>query len=79
MVYYFIFISGTKGAVLTNTVRDISVEFQSAVAIFRSAPFDVMNIKIAEFDEHFYTFRLTVKQVYKVVWGYIWGVLSRRI
>jgi dynein heavy chain len=38
-----IFIGYTKGAVLTNTLRNIHTEFMNAMADFRAAPYDVMD------------------------------------
>lgn len=52
---------GVKGHTLTNSVRDISLEFQNAVSDFKGAPFDILDLKTDLFDSHFFKFKSVVK------------------
>ena len=46
-----IFISGTKGNSLTESIRELFSEFQEEVDKFKALPFDVMDITKQDFDD----------------------------
>jgi dynein heavy chain len=60
LTLYRVEIGGTKGKTLTSSVQQIFVDFQMSMLVFRQAQYDVMDIDVKIFDQHFYGFRLEV-------------------
>ena len=58
-----IFIGGTKGKTLTETVSQIFNKFQEAVSNFKKVEYDIMDIDEREFDTDFYKFRNNIKEL----------------
>ncbi|GAX83887.1 hypothetical protein CEUSTIGMA_g11312.t1, partial [Chlamydomonas eustigma] len=56
-------IGGTKGKVLTNGVKAIHTDFQTAVEKFKGVEYDVMDTDAKQFDEDFFSFRVVVKEL----------------
>jgi dynein heavy chain len=56
-------LGGTKGKSLTESIHQISKEFESAVESFTHVKYDIMNIAQKEFDEDFYQFRFKIKEL----------------
>lgn len=56
-------LGGTKGKILTETLKQISDEFKKAVDNFRQLPYDTMDININQFDEDFLSFRNKIKEL----------------
>ncbi|CAE7205816.1 ODA4, partial [Symbiodinium sp. KB8] len=59
-------VGGTKGAVLTHAVKDpggIHPDFMAAVETFQAVPYDILNIDEDRFDDDYYDFRCTVKEL----------------
>jgi dynein heavy chain len=56
-------LGGTKGKILTETLKQISEEFKKAVDNFRQLPYDTMDINVKEFDEDFLAFRNKIKEL----------------
>ena len=56
-------LGGTKGKILTETLKQISEEFKKAVDNFRSLTYDTMDINVKEFDEDFLAFRNKIKEL----------------
>lgn len=56
-------LGGTKGKILTETIKQISEEFKKAVDNFRSLTYDTMDINVKEFDEDFLAFRNKIKEL----------------
>ena len=58
-----IFIGGTKGKTLTETVSAIYDKFQEAVDNFKKVEYDIMDIDERAFDTDFYKFRNNIKEL----------------
>jgi dynein heavy chain len=56
-------IGGTRGKTLTATVQAIYEEFKVAVTTFQSVDYDIMDVSITKFDEDFYLFKNTVREL----------------
>ncbi len=55
-------LSGNKGKQLTDTIHQIYVDFDAALAFPRTL-YDILDITRPEFDDDFYRFRCTVKEL----------------
>eukprot|EP00736_Rhodelphis_marinus_P010572 Rmarinus@m.9666 len=56
-------IGGTKGRILTMSVKQIHTDFQNAVSSFQSVTYDVLDVDQKQFDEDFYHFRASIKEL----------------
>ena len=56
-------IGNTKGAVMSQAIKQISNEFQEAQAKFCSIAYNVMNIEEKDFDNDFFAFRTSIKEL----------------
>jgi len=56
-------IGSTKGKVLTNSVRQIYADFLGALASFQALDYDILDVEEKAFDEDFYKFRCTIKEL----------------
>ena len=56
-------IGGTKGKTLTASIKQIYEDFQNAVAKFKVVPYDIMDVSARKFDDDFYEFRCTIKEL----------------
>ena len=56
-------IGNTKGATLTTAVKQIFDEFQEAQNLFCSVNYDILDIEQREFDDDFYRFRSSIKEL----------------
>jgi dynein heavy chain, axonemal len=56
-------VGGTKGKTLTASIKQIYEDFQTAVTKFKSVPYDIMDVGAKEFDDDFYEFRCTIKEL----------------
>jgi len=56
-------IGGTKGKTLTSSVHQIFTDFQQCVLVFQDANYEIMNIDVKQFDEHFYAFRAEINEL----------------
>ena len=56
-------IGGTKGKTLTSSVYQIYFDFTQCMKAFQEAQYDVMNVEIKLFDQHFSTFRTEVNEL----------------
>ena len=56
-------IGNTKGANLTLAVKQIFEEFNEAQNLFCSVTYDIMNIENREFDDDFFVFRSSIKEL----------------
>ena len=56
-------IGGTKGKTLTSSVHQIYFDFQQCVLVFQEAQYDVMDVDVKQFDEHFHDFRTDVNEL----------------
>ena len=56
-------IGGTKGKTLTTSIQQIYSDFNAAVGAFRTVPYDFMDVDADGFDNDFYAFRVTVKEL----------------
>jgi dynein heavy chain len=56
-------IGGTKGKNLTATVKQIYGDFELAVARFSSVDYDIMEVNVKQFDDDFYEFRCSIKEL----------------
>lgn len=56
-------IGNTKGKTMTSSVMRIFDEFNAAVEIFTSVKFDIMDIDVREFDDEFFKFRQSIKEL----------------
>jgi dynein heavy chain len=54
-------IGGTKGKTLTSSVQQIFVDFQACMLVFRQSDYDVLDVDVKIFDQHFHNFRLEVR------------------
>jgi len=56
-------IGNTKGKTLTNTIHAIYAEFQASVDLFMLVKYEIMDIEQRAFDDDFYKFRLSIKEL----------------
>eukprot|EP00929_Paragymnodinium_shiwhaense_P077084 TRINITY_DN3967_c0_g3_i3.p1 TRINITY_DN3967_c0_g3~~TRINITY_DN3967_c0_g3_i3.p1 ORF type:complete len:4541 (+),score=1544.66 TRINITY_DN3967_c0_g3_i3:127-13749(+) len=56
-------VGGTRGRLLTATVVSIFEEFNAAVAKFQAVPYDIMDVGVSAFDEDFFKFKATVREL----------------
>ena len=56
-------IGGTKGKTLTTSVHQIFSDFSQAVGKFHTIEYDVLNVESKEFDDDFYEFRCSIKEL----------------
>jgi dynein heavy chain len=56
-------VGGTKGKSLTASIKQIYEDFQTAVAKFKAVPYDIMDVGAKEFDDDFYEFRCSIKEL----------------
>ena len=56
-------VGGTKGKILTTTVRQIYADFLNAVKKFQSVNYDIMDVESKQFDDDFYEFRCVIKEL----------------
>ena len=56
-------LGGTKGKILTETIKQIFDEFKKAVDNFRQLSYDTMDINVKNFDEDFLAFRNKIKEL----------------
>jgi dynein heavy chain len=56
-------IGGTKGKQLSTQVVAVFEEFKAAVATFQEVQYDIMHVEEQQFDEDFYKFRCSVKEL----------------
>ncbi|CAE7326731.1 ODA4, partial [Symbiodinium necroappetens] len=56
-------IGGTKGKVLSASVRKVHEEFEKAVGDFRQVPYDIFDVKETDFIRDFHAFRLTIRDL----------------
>lgn len=56
-------IGGTKGKTLTASIKQIYDDFLFAVAKFKGVPYDIMDVEAKAFDDDFYEFRGSIKEL----------------
>ncbi len=56
-------VGGTKGKTLTTSVQQIYSDFNTAVASFENVQYDIMDVNAKRFDDDFYEFRCTIKEL----------------
>ncbi|CAM9131888.1 unnamed protein product, partial [Ectocarpus fasciculatus] len=56
-------VGGTKGKSLTASIKQIYEDFQDAVAKFKAVPYDIMDVGAKDFDDDFYEFRCSIKEL----------------
>ena len=56
-------VGGTKGKTLTASIKQIYEDFLHAVAKFKAVPYDIMDVGAKEFDDDFYEFRCSIKEL----------------
>ena len=56
-------IGGTKGKTLTASIKQIYEDFHQAVAKFKAVPYDIMDVGAKAFDDDFYEFRCSIKEL----------------
>jgi len=56
-------VGGTKGKTLTTSVQQIYSDFNTAVASFENVKYDIMDVNAKRFDDDFYEFRCTIKEL----------------
>ena len=56
-------VGGTKGKTLTTSVQQIFSDFNTAVASFENVTYDIMDVNAKRFDDDFYEFRCTIKEL----------------
>ncbi len=56
-------VGGTKGNILTSSIRQISFEFEMAFDKFKHAPYDIMDISVKQFDDDFSDLCATIKEL----------------
>lgn len=54
---------GTKGKTLSTSVQQIYADFEGAINSFRSVGYDIMDLEVKRFDDDFYEFRVTSKEL----------------
>jgi dynein heavy chain len=56
-------VGGTKGKTLTASIKQIYEDFHHAVAKFKAVPYDIMDVGAKAFDDDFYEFRCSIKEL----------------
>jgi dynein heavy chain len=56
-------VGGTKGKTLTTSVQQIYSDFNAAVSSFENVQYDIMDVNAKRFDDDFYEFRCTIKEL----------------
>eukprot|EP00960_Hanusia_phi_P039486 753915-Hanusia_phi.AAC.17 len=56
-------IGGTKGKMLTTSVRQTHVDFLHAIKVFIEAKYDIMDVESKQFDDDFYAFRCQINEL----------------
>ena len=56
-------VGGTKGKTLTTSVRQIYADFQQSVSKFHSIEYNLLSVESKEFDDDFYEFRCSIKEL----------------
>jgi dynein heavy chain len=56
-------IGGTKGKTLSTSVVQIYSDFLSTVDKFKNVPYDIMDVGAKQFDDDFYEFRCSIKEL----------------
>lgn len=56
-------VGGTKGKTLTASIKQIYDDFQHIVARFKAVPYDIMDVGAKAFDDDFYEFRCSIKEL----------------
>lgn len=56
-------VGGTKGKSLTASIKQIYEDFHHAVAKFKAVPYDIMDVGAKAFDDDFYDFRCSIKEL----------------
>jgi dynein heavy chain len=56
-------VGGTKGKTLSTSVQQIYADFEGAINAFRSVGYDIMDLEVKRFDDDFYEFRVTSKEL----------------
>eukprot|EP01041_Mallomonas_annulata_P000386 gene386-700_t len=56
-------VGGTKGKTLTASIKQIYEDFLQTVAKFKAVPYDIMDVGAKEFDDDFYDFRCSIKEL----------------
>ena len=56
-------VGGTKGKTLTTSVRQIYADFQQSVSKFHSTEYNLLSVESKEFDDDFYEFRCSIKEL----------------
>jgi dynein heavy chain len=56
-------IGNTKGNTLTKTIHTIYGEFKASVDLFMTVKYEIMDIEQRAFDDDFYKFRLSIKEL----------------
>jgi dynein heavy chain len=56
-------IGGTKGKTLTASIKQIYEDFHHSVAKFKAVPYDIMDVGAKAFDDDFYEFRCSIKEL----------------
>ena len=58
-------IGGTKGKTLTGSIKQIHDDFLLAVGKFKTLPYDMIDVEAKAFDDDFYAFRCSIKELEK--------------
>ena len=58
-------IGGTKGKTLTSSVKQIHDDFLLSIAKFKVVEYDLMDVSVKTFDEDYYLFRSSIKELEK--------------
>lgn len=56
-------VGGTKGKTLTASIKQIYEDFNTAVSKFKGLPYDIMDVGAKAFDDDFYDFRCSIKEL----------------
>ena len=56
-------IGGTKGKTLTTSIKQIHEDFATTVNVFKSVSYDIMDVGAKAFDDDFYDFRCSIKEL----------------
>jgi len=56
-------IGGTKGKILTASIKQIYEDFLISVSKFKTVPYDIMDVGAKSFDDDFYDFRNSIKEL----------------
>ena len=56
-------VGGTKGKTLSASVVQVHLDFVAAVDTFKVVPYDIMDVSAKQFDDDFYLFRCSIKEL----------------